>query len=53
MDMFLSNLGAFTETLGVENAPIVLHLSMVPWPDETTRDGFIKALTNVDMSGNF
>jgi len=53
MDMFVSNLAAFTESLGVENAPTIVHLAMIPWPDETTRDQFIQHLTNVDMSGNY
>jgi len=53
MDMFFESLGVFTDALGVENAPTIVHLSMVPWPDGTTRDQFIKALTGNDMSGNF
>jgi hypothetical protein len=50
MDMFIKNVAAFTEALGVENAPSVLHLSFVPWPDDKTRDQFIKDLTGVDFS---
>lgn len=46
--MFLKNLAAFSEALGVENAPSVVYLSMVPWPDEDTRDDFIMGLTNRD-----
>lgn len=53
MDMFVKNLAAFTDALGVENAPTVVHLSMIPWGDDTTRDQFIKALTNTDMSQNY
>lgn len=53
MDMFVKNLAAFTESLGIENAPSIVHLSMVPWPDDATRDGFIKALTGYDMSRNY
>lgn len=52
MDMFIKSLGVFTDALGVENAPTIVHLSMIPWPDDTTRDSFIKALTGVDMSVN-
>ena len=44
MDMFVKNLAAFTEVLGVENAPTILSLSKIPWPDDTTRDAFIKIL---------
>ena len=50
MDMFVKNLAVFTETLGVENAPIIFSLSKIPWPDDTTRDSFIKDLTGKDVS---
>ena len=53
MDMFIKNLAAFTDSLGVENAPMVVHLSKLPWPDDTTRNQFIKALTGFDMSVNY
>lgn len=46
--MFIDNIAAFTEALGVENAPSVVYLSMVGWPDSGTRDEFIKLLTNID-----
>jgi hypothetical protein len=46
---FADNLDAFTEALGVENAPTIVYLSMVPWPDPNTRNDFIFALTNRDM----
>jgi hypothetical protein len=48
MGMLIDNLAAFTEALGVENAPTVVHLSFVPWPDTDTRDAFIKDLTGYD-----
>jgi hypothetical protein len=53
MDMFVKNLAAFTEALGVENAPTILYMSFIPWPDDTTRDSFIKHLTGIDMSRNY
>lgn len=53
MDMFVKNLAVFTEALGVENAPTIVHLSLVPWPDDATRDDFIKNLTGYDMSRNY
>jgi hypothetical protein len=53
MDMFIKSVAAFTDALGVENAPTVMSLSMVPWPDDKTRDQFIKDLTGFDMSENF
>lgn len=43
------NLAAFTEALGVENAPTIISLSLVPWKDDDDRNSFIKALTNVDI----
>ena len=53
MDGFVKNLAAFTDALGVENAPIIVEMSLVPWPDDATRDEFIKNLTGFDMSANF
>lgn len=41
----MQNLGAFTEALGIENAPTVVYLSLVPWPSEQERDDFIRILT--------
>lgn len=46
---FERHLAAFTEALGVENAPTVIYMSMVPWPDDESRNEFIKSLTGVDM----
>lgn len=43
--MFTQNLGAFTTALGIENAPTVIYLSLVPWPTEDDRDEFISILT--------
>jgi hypothetical protein len=28
-------------------------MSLIPWPDDATRDSFIKSLTGVDMSRNY
>jgi hypothetical protein len=28
-------------------------MSLMPWPDDTTRDQFIKSLTGYDMSRNY
>jgi hypothetical protein len=28
-------------------------MALVPWPDDATRDDFIKTLTGYDMSGNY
>ena len=53
MDMFVKNLAVFTEALGVDNAPSIVHLSLIPWPDDATRDQFVKDLTGYDMSRNY
>jgi hypothetical protein len=47
--VFIDNLAAFTDALGVENAPSVIHLAMVPWPDTDTRNNFILKLTGQDV----
>lgn len=47
--MFTRNLAAFTDALGVENAPTVVYLSLVPWPSDDSRDEFIKYLTGVSI----
>lgn len=51
-DMFVRNVARFTEALGVEAAPIILHFSMIGWPDEDTRDNFIKDLTGINVRAN-
>lgn len=51
--MFVKNLAVFTDALGVANAPTIMELSLIPWPDDATRDEFVKALTGYDMSRNF
>jgi hypothetical protein len=48
MDMFIENVARFTEALGVEAAPIVMHLSLVAWPDSDTRDQFILDFTGIN-----
>lgn len=47
--MLSRNLAAFTEALGIENAPTVVFLSMVPWPTDEARNDFIKNLTGISM----
>lgn len=46
--MFIDNLAAFSDALGIENAPTIVYLSMVPWPDTDTRDDFILKLSGRD-----
>jgi|31_taG_2_1085359.scaffolds.fasta_scaffold43344_2 hypothetical protein len=48
-DGFIRHLAAFTEALGVKHAPSIVYLSTVNWPDEPTRDRFIKLLTGKKM----
>jgi hypothetical protein len=44
MNRFVENASAFTDALGVRQAPLVVWLSMVPWEGED-RDSFIRSLT--------
>jgi hypothetical protein len=46
---FERHIAAFTEALGVENAPTIIYMSLVPWPNDDARNEFIKNLTNIDM----
>lgn len=43
--MFVRNLAAFTDALGVENAGMIFSLAQMPWADDHDRDQFIKYLT--------
>lgn len=52
MDMFIENVARFTEAMGVEAAPAIIHLSLVAWPDADTRDQFIKDFTGTDPGAN-
>lgn len=47
--MFERNLAAFTEALGVQNAPTIMHLSLIPWESDEQRNEFIQQLTGIDM----
>lgn len=47
--MFIRNLAAFTDGLGVQNAPMIIALAQVPWPDDQTRNDFIYNLTGVNI----
>lgn len=53
MDGFVKNLNAFTLAMGVENAPAIVHMSLIPWPDDLTRDDFIKKLTGFSMGNDY
>lgn len=43
MNRFVENAAAFTEALGVRQAPLVVWLSLVPW-DPEDRDSFIRSM---------
>jgi len=47
--MFIRNLAAFTDALGVQNAPTIVALSQVPWPSDDARNEFIYNLTGVSI----
>ena len=47
--MFVRNLDAFTQALGVQNAPIVFALAQIPWPSDDDRNQFIQDLTGVSI----
>ena len=49
MMAFERHLAAFTDALGVENAPAIVYFSMVPWTDDEERNEFIRDLTNISM----
>jgi hypothetical protein len=46
---FIRDLAAFTEALGVQNAPTIFYLAQVPWPNDQERDSFIQQLTGVSL----
>lgn len=47
--MIERNLAAFTEALGVENAPAIVYFSMLGWESDQDRNDFISALTGLDF----
>jgi hypothetical protein len=47
--MFIRNLAAFTDALGVENAPTIFYLSQLPWVSDDDRNDFIETLTGVSI----
>lgn len=47
--MLERNLAAFTEALGVENAPAVVYFSLLGWQSDQDRNEFITALTGRDF----
>lgn len=51
MNRFMENAAAFTEAFGVQQAPLVVWLSLMPWENREDRDNFIYATTGVKASG--
>lgn len=47
--MFINNLDAFTQALGVQAAPTIFALSQVNWPSDEERNKFIYNLTGVSI----
>jgi hypothetical protein len=47
--VFIRHLAAFTDALGVDNAASIFALAQVPWPDDQTRNEFIKDMTGRDF----
>lgn len=47
--MFMRSLAAFTDALGVENAPAIITFSLVPWESDDQRNEFIKDLTGMNI----
>lgn len=47
--MFVRNLDAFTRALGVENAPAIVHFSLLPWESDEQRDTFIADITGINL----
>jgi hypothetical protein len=43
-DAYIENVTAFTEALGLEWAPAVLSLAIIPWRSPSDRDEFIEGL---------
>ena len=46
---FIRHLAAFTQALGVENAPAIFTFAQIGWPTDEVRDSFIRDLTTIDM----
>jgi hypothetical protein len=46
---FIRDLAAFTEALGVQNAPMIVEFAKMPWQSDEERDRFILQLTGVSM----
>lgn len=48
---FFDHLDKFANSLGYENFPIALQLSMIPWQSPQDRDMFILTITGNEVQG--
>ena len=48
---FFDNVDAFANSLGYENAGVVMHLSQIPWETPEDRDEFIFQITGNPPKG--
>jgi hypothetical protein len=46
----VDDLDAFTRAFGVENAPMVVYFSMLPWDSGQQRDQFIQDVTGINLA---
>lgn len=47
---FVDDLDAFTRAFGIENAPMVIHFSTLPWASNQQRDQFIQDMTGINFA---
>lgn len=47
--MLVRNIDAFVRAFGIENAPIVMSFSTLPWQSDEQRDSFIKDVTGINL----
>lgn len=45
------NIDKFANSLGYQNAGIIMELSMISWPSPEERDAFIVGITGEDAQG--
>lgn len=48
---FFDNVDKFANSLGYQNAGIVMELSMMSWKSPEDRDAFITSITNQEVQG--
>ena len=47
---FVDDLDAFTRAFGIENAPMIMYFSTLPWDSGTQRDQFIQDMTGINLA---